>query len=117
MAREIKFRAWDKNKRDWVDMLALMLPTESETESFVLMQYTGLKDKNGKEIYEGDVIRIFVRRHVEPSVHANAEVVFAGGVFWFEARQIGFTDCNWHLYNQSDREVVGNIYETPDLLK
>lgn len=82
-----------------------------------VMQFTGLYDKNGKEIYEGDVIRILLRRHMEDSVFANAEIRFEGAAFWFDAPKVGFTDCNWHFYNQSDREVIGNIYENPELLK
>ena len=80
-------------------------------------QFTGLHDKNGKEIYEGDIIRILLRRHMEDLVFANAEIHFEGAAFWFNARKIGFTDCNWHFYNQSDREVIGNIYKNPELLK
>ena len=75
-----------------------------------LMQSTGLKDKNGVEIYEGDVIRFIlgdynIREYVE-------EVVYSDGAFW----------CgNWLLFdakmNDDDLEVLGNIYENPELLE
>ena len=115
--REIKFRAWDGNQ---------MLDPEDISQApeyrkwlgkfdYELMQYTGLKDKNGKEIYEGDIIDILLR-FSDCESYEIALVEFIDGAFWFDAKIFGYEDCNWHHYNDSDREVIGNIYENPELL-
>ena len=116
--REIKFRAWDGEK---------MLPPEDITQApehrkwlgkhdYSLMQFTGLLDKNGIPIYEGDIIDILLRFYDCESFEM-AVIEFRSGAFWFDAKQVGYVDCNWHHYNESDRQVIGNIYENPELLK
>ena len=74
---------------------------------FILMQYTGLKDKNGKEIYEGDV-------GVDGENDAYYEVVFDEGAF------VSHYDGNITEYlseTASQMEIIGNIFENPELLQ
>ncbi len=112
--REIKFRAWNVVTKKMIDLkkitpLALNMDTDGLfipfSDGLPLMQFTGLRDKNGKEIYEGDIL------HQD---NYSDWVV--------EWRNTGF-----HIYNvcnpgtyfplvQSDREVIGNIYENQELL-
>ena len=70
-------------------------------------QYTGLKDKNGKEIYEGDIARL-KDYHGERIV----SISFYSGVYYYGGD--GFSDE--YMFNSSDREVIGNIHDNPELL-
>lgn len=103
--REIKFRAWDGKEMvysenppafsfwKYIDYDSGCLKT--------LMQYAGLKDKHGKEVYEGDKIRL--QRCIGDS-ECEATVEFDGAMF---------RDSYWHepIYIHRSLEVVGNIYE------
>lgn len=116
-----KYRAWDKEKKemyevtciDFIKKMVCVLETVSIVphrwipfKKAVLMQSTGLKDKNGVEIFEADVLRI------------------TGGTFYHGYWQIDkkITVNNlWDLYmpwfNDEEFEIFGNIHENPELLK
>lgn len=105
--REIKFRVWDKKSKMWlkrfnVDLLDIDTDILSTIE---LCQYTGLKDKNGVEIYEGDIVRTFGESFV---------------VFYFQ-EHVGYLlkdiDGCLETIRSYRVEVLGNIYENPELLE
>src|ERR1035437_2744061 len=111
--REIKFRAWDKEKKElwsWEDMALVTFIGVTQDPRMTLMQYTGLKDKNGKEIYEGDIV----------SGYANPSVVVIEPDIGFGTR---LPNKLWNgllktwINSSVGCEVIGNIYENPELLK
>lgn len=104
----------------------------SEQNDLILLQYTGLKDKNGKEIYEGDVLLVFDEAVVPvtdigegPIEECNhiVSVEMRNGIWGFEIPKSDDGETGWyglHYWNTdiSDMgyEVIGNIYESPELI-
>ena len=118
--RDIKFRAWFNNKMDhtphgWDEYYGETMPineaiSQAILDGQILMQYTGLKDKNGKEIYEGDVLTKNIYWDVQKTELVRFTVKFIYGCFML-------VDRDDRRYNISKyNEVIGNIHENPELL-
>lgn len=119
--REIKFRAWDKEGKEiWeAEELLLLIGQDgrlwhyfdskgktgfdSVTDNYTIMQFTGLRDKKGVEIYEGDIV---LNEH--PYAGTTKDIVF------YEPEVGAFSPL--YKFNKSF-EVIGNIYENPELIK
>ena len=124
MSKEIKFRAWNKTKKIMTQAFAitgrgsliLWKGRNGKTWDWAygkskklleIMQYTGIKDKNGEEIYSGDLLR-----HNEGS--KEYEVMWNDMGFWeLDGSCLGMVMRD----NPNGLEIVGNIYENPELIK
>ena len=100
--REIKFRAWNEAENKMYYEIEDIRPRYK----IYLMQYTGLKDKNGKEIYEGDIIEHTIYRFAVPNITPLDRTTY-----WDET----ITD-DWMSMSDVDWEIIGNIYENKELL-
>lgn len=118
--RDIKFRAWDKKKSvmdNWLEVQEMIaIHYAFHNDDYVLMQYTGLKDKNGVEIYEGDIANITLGL-IEKGGYTER-----GVMKWNEKKaQFGF-ECKDSLFNHALEspdfkiEIIGNIHENPELI-
>lgn len=113
--REIRFRAWDKEYAKMTIPYSLneLLCGASALhkcfqEDYVWMQYTGLKDKNGREIYEGDVVQTYQNKFTGP----RCVIKYDGhGFCMAEETDDRSMDCIWYFIV----EVIGNVYENPEL--
>lgn len=137
--RDIKFRAWDKKSKkmravesigfgaisiyekgypvcnmlghDIINQKAIIVHRDSPY--FELMQYTGLNDKNDKEIYEGDIVALdSLAGFVVEYDNENARFILNG-----EHKDKDYGHCGFHLYAQKEIEIIGNIYENAELLE
>jgi len=111
MDREIKFRAWDKERKCMVYNKGALGDNGEDCE---LMQYTGLKDSNGIEIYEGDIVRVIHTIEGQPAfsqciVRFDLDPPFSSGF------HLGGAEM-WKKSDGIEKiDVVGNVYENPFL--
>lgn len=116
MNREIKFRAWDKINKEMIHFSLFERPTACYGKNCEIMQYTGLKDKNGKEIYEGDVMTVNMSNPPQKDKNQPVVVEWSG----VDLRYVIVTqyagDFPLGNYTSSVCEIIGNIYENPELL-
>lgn len=123
--REIKFRMWDTKQKGWVmppnHQIASSVPIVEafdkvgkspkilqlgeHTGRYVLMQFTGLHDKNGEDIFEGDIVK-----HPD---YINLAIVWNNN----EGQWQTSSGAGLNVRNDGNLEVIGNIYQNPELLK
>jgi len=124
--REIKFRAWNKTRKCFTyfslrpadNLREVVLTCGKPNENFELMQYTGLKDKNGKEIYEGDIVHLGAYNNCQkkwlPTYKCEVKFTLEHGGY---AVSTPYTDNHFNDFEAKYCEIIGNIYENPGLLE
>lgn len=129
--REIKFRAWDKKQKKMLKWEQIQKSfnnywwSHKNNGNYILMQYTGINDVDGKEVYEGDIVKInaIVLREEDRwngktgeymgKKHVEVPLKVVKVVEW-KIDGFGLVNNNWIEWNF---ELIGNIYENPEFLK
>lgn len=124
--RELKFRIWmngrynDKDEWIHIDTEGNVCIPQCYNEDccplddqsiFLIEQYTGLKDKNGKEIYEGDIVLFEDHCSEEPEIGIG-NIEFEEGIFC-----VNWPDSGFQPLNEVEVKIIGNIHENPELLE
>ncbi len=126
--RKIKFRIWDRSGEQWVEWASFVhnscisINEAFDQENFIFQQFTGLIDKNGKKIYEGDILDVKGDRGYVEYLSESACYTLRHPIF--RAFRLDLYIIDYHCggdrnYKASSHnmEIVGNIFETPYLLK
>ena len=120
MSREIKFRAWDKhhNSMEYINDLYWFEENgihDFNDDNYIFMQNTGLKDKNGKEIYDSDIVKV---------TWGSGKIVFyevkyceSLGYHYLRDTKNKEDDDIICIYDYSQMDVIGNVFDNPKLLK
>lgn len=117
-----KFRAWDKETKTMNGMAEIYRNRNQEIElrprdeNIILMQSTGLLDKNGKEIFEGDILAVETD---DETLNVNVFWDEEHALFMFESKQYNEKEALAELLEDYSYpfEIIGNIYENPELLE
>ena len=124
--REINFRAWNEVEgfldTAWsIDfehrLVCHRAHNQSDLDDCVLMQYTGLQDKNGREIYEGDIVKGYIGANNQEYTGVCEYSLKIAGFKFGNKKTNSYSKSTVTTARLKNKEVIGNIYENPELLE
>ena len=107
MNRQLKFRAWDDTKLNWIDVKECSYTDLFEDDKYIVQQFTGEYDMNRKEIYEGDIISSYSAEFIDENF--EAEIVFLDAGYHAKVNEKDYRG----VWSGHDIEVMGNIFQLP----
>jgi len=128
--RKIRFRAWDKFNKKMISSMSLedifydgncsydgSNILSNDFNQYIFMQFTGLKDKNGKEIYEGDVVAYTPRYSKDPFSKKMVDSATVVKMMEINGSDDMGVDCIGYPKYFIEMSIIGNIHENPELVK
>jgi len=122
--RIIKFRVWDSVGDRWMDIFEVNLLDSGylNNPEYILQQFTGLLDKNNKEIYDGDIVKYDGKcdiTYLKPGIVSIGECIYDRGFYYYGVRikRLDMKNCYFGIgLRDKDYLIIGNIFENPELL-
>ena len=127
--RVLKFRIWDKPNKCFstATIFTIQKLYPINPHNFVVQQFTGLLDKNNKEIYEGDIIKVSELHQSQQAGPGKRQILQTfdkaivtwknGSYYYSPIRNVGHNIPHQLLFYGYEKEIIGNIFENPELIK